>query len=128
VTRLRAPLEDVVVIVAAVAALMTSGCTQHQTQVRSTGNALDLTETQAHALVVPPDARRLELFVEVESTGGSVSWSLDDPQGVVRVQRTANQGTLESTETFDPLPGEWRLNVTFDELTGSYDFRLRAKW
>ncbi len=108
--------------------LALAGCTQSQTQVRSTGNAVGSSETYEHSLPVPEQADRVELLVELEAASGSVTWTLVDPFGEVRAEQSEVEGEYEGHETFESIPGDWRLAVTFEDLSGSYDFRLRARW
>jgi hypothetical protein len=112
-----------------VVAALVVACTSNQTQVRSTGDALHSTEVTLHSLQVPDAAETVQLLIEVEVRGGSLSWLLMDPSGEVREEGSAAEGQRPGRELrFDPLIGEWQLRLSFVDMSGSYDFRLRARW
>jgi hypothetical protein len=109
--------------------VLLAACTSNQTQVRSTGNAVDLSQRSEHVLRVPEEARTVRLHIEARVTEGAVTWTLLDPDGAVREEGTAIAGHSHEEELrFGPITGEWKLEVGFEGMTGSYDFRLRATW
>ena len=117
------------VIVGTLLSAFVLSCTANQTQVRSMGNALQDSRISEHSLSVPEVAERVLLSIELEVNNGSVSWLLTDPSGALREEGESRQGdTVKRELHFDSREGTWNLRLAFEDMSGAYDFSLRAQW
>jgi hypothetical protein len=83
-------------------------------------------ERFAYSAEAEMEHTRLHLIFE--NQGGSVSWIFSDPEGEVQWQGSYTQpGKFDETRDFNPVQGEWTLEIDVQDGQGSYDHCWMAK-
>ena len=127
----------VLLILAAV--LLSAGCSQLGTDrsscdgqypVRSAaaGSYQVGSSPQKFSYVVDADISVTRLRLVFDHTEGGMSWTFTDPLGEVRWEGEHGQAALfGETRDFDPVQGEWRLEIDARDGSGSYDHCWMAR-
>jgi hypothetical protein len=78
-------------------------------------------------LEVKPDMTTIKLDVYADLSSGSIKFLLTDPNGVVCwEEEIAGPDRYKETHKFDPVVGDWTLEVALEDATGGYDIRWSA--
>jgi len=80
-------------------------------------------------LAVPEGTEIARLVIRARIEGGSVSWTLLDPdgEGRLRVQGTRGSVMGDTGPIEAPPPGSWRLTVVAEEARGRARFTWRVE-
>jgi hypothetical protein len=90
-----------------------------------TGWVTAKTGERAGELEVTDDMPSLQVELDVASEQGSASWSLIDPDGVVRWRcRTEVAQHLQQTCTVAATPGTWKVRREWTGFTGEQHFAV----
>ncbi|MGC1256163.1 MAG: hypothetical protein WA867_11450, partial [Candidatus Acidiferrales bacterium] len=66
------------------------------------------------------ETRMVHLNIAAEVTHGRVRWELIDPPGATRTEiRTTERASMDTTN-IQAIKGEWHLQMTLEDATGSY--------
>lgn len=86
------------------------------------------TNTDVYTYELPETAQSLTLDLNFTATQGSIHWTVTDPNGQV-----GWEGSLDSPNSMEERvelpfsPGRWTLQVSMDQLSGSYDIEWRSR-
>jgi hypothetical protein len=93
----------------------------------SRGNFTQETETKVDTLEVKPDMTTIKLDVYAELSSGSIKFLLADPNGeVIWEEEITGPDRYKETHKFDPVVGDWTLDLTLEDATGGYDIQWSA--
>jgi hypothetical protein len=96
--------------------------THSKSEHHSRGNFTQETKTKVDTLEVKPDMMTIKLDVYADLSSGSIKFLLSDPNGVVCwEEEITGSDRYKETHKFDPVVGDWTLEVAFGDATGSYD-------
>ena len=85
------------------------------------------TDTQTTSLEVKGSVDHIDLYFDAALDQGSMVWSLTDPAGEVVWSGTLAAGEADTQELdFDPVVGDWQLEVTFEAAVGHYEHHWEA--
>jgi major membrane immunogen (membrane-anchored lipoprotein) len=66
------------------------------------------------------DITKLRLQLEVDE--GKMSWILKDPDAEVQWEDEVGAGDdMDEERRFEPIPGDWTLEIVIEDAAGSYD-------
>ena len=86
-------------------------------------HTLDGSSSAAHTYAIQAGQTRLTFNLEMAVTAGSMTWTLNDPEGAARWEGMVSAGeTFSDTSTFDTGSGTWELVVTGQDAAGEYLF------
>lgn len=105
-----------------------TACVSHSTtrSVSNVSRTLDnSTDVETFTLDVKPLADSVDLQMHYNLTGGSVTWTLTDPQGTVQWEGTAMRDEQLSRH-FGTIAGEWMLDITAESADGKYSMEWEA--
>jgi hypothetical protein len=111
--------------------IVLSGCGSSGYNGRSHGSRGGLegdsgTDVYTHDL--PENARELTLELQLRASQGSYTWLVTDPEGNIAWEGSTEPGdSTEQKIEFDLLPGTWRLDLTTDNVSGSYDIEWLSR-
>ena len=90
-------------------------------------NFTDETETRLMTLDVRSAMTSVDLRVQVALMDGALTWTLMDPDGDVRwEEEVVAPARRNESRAFEPIVGEWTLEVSLEEATGGYDILWQA--
>lgn len=121
--------KTVVFALVLVASLLLVGCgsgTSSRTYSNTDRTFKHETEVEVVTLDVPQAAESMKLRLDFRLTEGAASWRLVDPQGTTLWEGTTD-GKFEKSRSFEPLTGEWVLQVSVEEASGKYSMRWAAE-
>ena len=110
------------------ALLLLTACASRSTtrSVSKVSRTLDnSTDTETFTLDVKSLADSVDLQMRYNLKGGSVTWTLTDPQGDVQWEGTATHNEHLSRH-FDTVAGEWMLDITAESADGKYSMEWEA--
>jgi hypothetical protein len=103
------------------AACVQSSGTRSKSDSRSRSSFADETEVRIDTLEVRPAMTRASLDVGVTLSEGSMILVLTDPQGDVQwEEEIVAPARYRESVGHELLTGEWTLEITLDDATGSY--------
>lgn len=101
--------------------------TNSKSEHRSRGNFTRETETKVDTLEVKPDMTTIKLDVYAKLSSGSIKFLLTDPDGEVQwEEEIAAPDRYKEVHGFDPVVGDWTLELTLEDATGNYDVQWSA--
>lgn len=68
----------------------------------------------------------ISLEIDIRLTGGTIAWEAYDPDGNL-VLSDSTKGRHKQTTRVDPSPGEWRLEISAEDVSGKMEFRWRGR-
>lgn len=101
--------------------------THSKSEHQSRGDFTRETETKVDTLEVKPGMTTIKLDVYAKLSSGSMRLLLTDPNGEVRwEEEIAGPDRYKEVQKFDPVVGDWTLELTLEDATGSYDIQWSA--
>ena len=98
------------------------GVTNARSNHRSRSDFVDKTDVMVHTLDVRPAMEVIDLSVEADLQGGSMSWRVTDPTGEVRWEKEIDPTEgLNESRRFKPVSGVWKLEIVLEGASGHYD-------
>lgn len=106
-----------------------SGCDgQYPVRSGAGGNYQYGSKSEKFSYLVEGEMSITRLHLVFEHNAGSVSWSFSDPLGEVRWEDEYGQaGVFDETREFEPIEGEWRLEIDSQNGSGRYDHCWMAR-
>lgn len=68
----------------------------------------------------------ISLEIDIRITEGTITWEAYDPHGNL-ILSDSTQGKHKQTTRVDPLPGEWRLEISAEDVLGKMEFLWRGR-
>lgn len=96
-------------------------------QSRATGRLDETTNVEVFTYDVTDRIVRTALQIDVTLEAGTATWTFTDPNGVVVWDGTLNasQG-INETRQFDPVVGQWRMELDLQSAVGDYTVLWRG--
>lgn len=80
------------------------------------------TEVRVHTLNVRPAMDVVDLHLQAKVQAGSMVCKVIDPDGVIRwEERASSSKGLNESRSFEPVAGEWMLEITLEDASGHYN-------
>ncbi len=90
-------------------------------------NMKDHTELTTKTVTANEDVALAEAKLTADLTAGTVAFKVVSPKGDVLWAGTADSSTkMDETKQFDPLAGEWKIELDASAATGDYSLSLRV--
>ena len=90
-----------------------------------TGTFSRESEVKTSTIDVKPDMTDMTLDADIKLDGGTITLVLTDPEENVLLEKRISGPTHhDEVYSFEPVTGEWTLEMTFEDATGNY----RVKW
>ncbi|MGB8441069.1 MAG: hypothetical protein WA603_25645 [Candidatus Acidiferrales bacterium] len=78
------------------------------------------TDVRDYLFTLDDETRMVHLNIAAEVKHGRVRWELIDPTGATRTEiRTTERASMDTTN-IQAIKGEWHLQMTLEDATGSY--------
>ena len=129
----------ITILLTLAAVLLSAGCSQLGTDRSSCDGQYPVRSAAAGRYQVGSSPQKFSYVVDAgisvtrlrlvfEHLEGNMSWTFSDPLGEVRWEGEHGQAALfGETRDFDPVQGEWQLEIDARDGSGSYDHCWMAR-
>jgi hypothetical protein len=74
-----------------------------------------------------PNDTSARLSIEMRVESGAMAWVLFSPDEAIMWEGELSAGdSIDETQSFNPIPGTWRLEIVKDDAIGGYDVEWLA--
>ncbi len=101
-------------------------CTEGDDCRHETLNKVRDTDTHVYPFLMVESVTSMSLRLTIQTQSGSLEYRLVDPSGQVRWQDRVYAMNSHETRQFEPIVGEWRLEMSTLDLKGGYDVCWQA--
>ncbi|UCC76034.1 MAG: hypothetical protein JSW37_11005 [Anaerolineales bacterium] len=101
-------------------------CTEGDDCRHETLNKVRDTDTYVYPFQIVESVTSMSLRLVIQTQRGSLEYRLVDPDGQVRWQGQVYAVSSHETRQFEPIVGEWRLEMHPQDLKGGYDVCWQA--
>ncbi len=121
----------VLLVIAMLVIVLLSACSSAAQNGRSHGSRAGITDafnTDIYTYDLPENSKSFSLDLELTASQGSYAWKVTDPNGQVALDGSAAAlGGANQKTNLALIPGHWTLEVSLENVTGSYDIEWRSK-